>query len=61
MDEVYNKIRELYNNTIDRYNERLKENKGFAWGSDPIIQRLIGNKNILEEVLSYFDKEQKDK
>lgn len=57
MDEVYNKIRELYNNTIDKYNERLKENEGFAWGSDPVIQRLIGAKNVLEELLNNFEKQ----
>ena len=58
MEELYIKIRELYDKTINKYNQRNEENGGYAWGSDPVIQRLIGAKNVLEEVLNYFEKQQ---
>lgn len=57
MEELYIRIRELYDKTINKYNQRYEENGGYAWGGDPVIQRLIGAKNVLEELLNNFEKQ----
>lgn len=57
MEELHIKIRELYDKTINKYNQRYEENGGYAWGGDPVIQRLIGAKNVLEELLNNFEKQ----
>lgn len=54
MEELYIRIRELYDKTINKYNQRYEENGGYVCGSDPVIQRLIGAKNVLEELLNNF-------
>lgn len=59
MEEIYNKIKELYIETSNQLEERIKEKNGFLWGSDVIGQRMYGAKDVLETVLECFNKEQK--